>query len=250
MGIFIYRGTQKQKIQLRPKVFFIGTHKDQLESGSAMNVITSIDQDLQESTSQFHHIIEFESESRMLLTVDNFSKDETDFQKIRSAVERVVDRHEFEMVSPSNWLIYSLALRKLTSDVISYEQCFEIAKQCGIVDEKELDEALNFIHTKMGLIRYYPYENVKDIVVIKPQFLYKMISELIVKTFTFDNAGKQSADEFKQKGIFSLQDFERIDCKRGTTGMKPSQFAKLLEIVRIAAPVSYTHLTLPTIYSV
>ena len=237
MGIFVYHGSQKRKIQLRPKVLFIGTHRDRLNGDLAADIISRIDQNLQKSTAQFSSIIEFASECQMMFAVNNFSQDEITFQEIRSAVEQIVERQEFEMVSPSRWLIYSLALRRLKDEVMSYEECFEAAKQCGITDREELNEALHFIHTKMGLIRYFPFEHIKNLVIIQPQFLYDKISELIVKTFTFEKAGKNPADQFKQKGVFSLHDFERIHRKNASTGaMKPSQFAELLKALRIAAP--------------
>ena len=236
MGIFVYRGKSERQIQLQPKVFFIGTHSDMLPSDSAAHTIAKVDQHLQECTKQFHSIIEFASESTMIFTVNNFSEDEIDFINVRIAVQRVVDRQEFEMVSPSNWLIFSLVLRKLEPEIISYEECLNVANQCNILDVSELNEALHFIHTKMGLIRYYMFDNLKDIVVIKPHFLYEKISDLIVKTFTFEKAGKLSTDKFKQRGIFSFEDFERIERKGGSNGMEPSQFTKLLEKLRIVAP--------------
>ena len=236
MGIFVYRGSQKQKVYLRPKVFFIGTHRDRLPPTLVESIIADKDKCLQETTRPFGNIIEYASDSRMIFAVDNFSQDKSDFQSIRSAVERVVERHEFEMVCPSHWLIYSLALRQSKDEILSYEECFKIAKECGIDDKKEFNEALHFIHTKMGLIRYFPYEDTKDLVVIQPQFLYDKITELIVNTFTFEKAGKQSADQFQQNGIFSVSDFERICRKSGNGRMKASQFAMLLEKLRIIAP--------------
>ena len=245
MGIFVYRGHEKKEVQLRPKVFFIGTHRDLLPSNSAErnSIITEKDEYLQKSTSQFVDIIEFASSSRMIFTVDNFSKDKSAFQMIRSAVECAVERHEFEMVCPSHWLIFSFALRRFEQETVSYEECSEVAEQCGIIDEEELNDALHFIHTKMGLIRYFRHDCIKDIVIVKPQLLYDKISELIVKTFTFDKAGKHSADVFKENGIFSVAEFERI-CRRNDKGrrssergMKVPQFTKLLEKLRITAPL-------------
>jgi GTPase SAR1 family protein len=236
MGIFVYRGCEKRKVQLRPKVFFIGTHSDLLPSNSAESIIAEKDKYLQECTNQFADIIEFASSSQMIFTVDNFSEDKSSFQKIRSTVEHAVKRHEFEMVCPSHWLIFSFALRRFEQETVSYEECIEVAKQCGIVDTEELNDALHFIHTKMGLIRYFPHEYINDIVVVKPQLLYDKISELIVKTFTFDKAGKPAAEQF-ENGIFTLHEFERICRRSGEGSMKAPQFAKLLEKLRITAPL-------------
>ena len=139
------------------------------------------------------------------------------------------------MTSPACWLIFSLALRQLKPYVVSYDECLAIARQCGLADD-EVDEALpnHFIHSKMGLIRYFPYEGVKDLVVIHPQYLFDKVTELIVDTFTFEKSNQQIMDEFKKKGIFSLSEFENIS-SRTDTKIKPFQFAKLLERLRIAA---------------
>ena len=185
MGTFVYKGLQKRKAPLRPKVFLVGTHKDQLDSKTANVHIARIDQQLQnaiKSTSHYKALVEFASPSQLIFTVNNFSESESDFQGIRSAVERVVVRDEFQMTSPAHWLIFSLALRKIKPYVVSYDICLEIARQCGLT-EHEFDEALHFIHSKMGLIRYFPYEDVKDLVIIHPQFLFDKVTELIVNTF-------------------------------------------------------------------
>ena len=239
MGTFIYKGLHKRKEILRPKVFLVGTHKDQLDSKLADTCIEAIDQQLQEaikSTSHYSRLVEFSSETQMVFTVDNFSNNDSDFQKIRSAVERVVVRDEFQMTSPAHWLIFSLALRTLESPVISYDECFEIAKECNINKHEELDEALHFIHSKMGLIRYFNYEDTKNVVIIDPQFLFNKVTELIVDTFTFEKSHMSKVDDFKKKGIFSISEFEQIS-SRNKSGMKASQFEKLLEKLRIAAPL-------------
>ena len=238
MGTFVYKGLQKREVPLRPKVFFVGTHKDQLDNKTANDQIVMVDQQLQEiirSTSHCKDLVEFASPSQLMFTVNNFSENDSDFKCIRSAVEQVVIRDGLQMTSPAHWLIYSLAIRNLKSPVISYDDCFKIAKQCEITNPEELNEALHFIHSKMGLIRYFPYKDVKDLVIIDPQFLFDKVTNLIVKTFTFDRVGQLPMEEFKQKGIFSVTEFERISAN-SESGMTSYQFGKLLESLRIAAP--------------
>ena len=239
MGTFVYQGLQKRRLPLRPKVFLVGTHKDKLDSATADERIASIDQKLQEAihdTSHYANLVEFATDTRLIFAVNNFSESDSDFKDIRSAVERVIVRDEFQMTSPAHWLIFSLALRKLESAVVSYDQCLEIARQCGLADN-EFDQALKFIHSKMGLIRYFPYDDVKNLIVIHPQFLFDKVTELIIDTFTFEKTGKHQTDEFRHKGIFSLSKFESIRLREKTNNMiSPFQFAKLLERLRIAAP--------------
>ena len=182
-------------------------------------------------------LVEFASESQLIFTVNNFSVNDSDFKYIRSAVQRVVTRNEFQMTSPTHWLIFSLAIRKLNDRVISYDICLEIARQCGLADD-ELDEALYFIHSKMGLIRYFPYEHIKCLVFIDPQFLFDKVTELIVSTFTFEKVAPYEMEQFKHKGIFSLDKLDEVGTHgHSSTIMSTFQFGKLLERLRIVAPL-------------
>ena len=241
MGTYVYKGLQRKAVPLRPKVFIIGTHKDLLDKRSAKTEIQSIDEHLQavlKSTSHYHEgIVQFASESQMMFDVNNHDLDDSDFRRIRSAVEKVVETGDYRMRSPAHWMIYSLVVRQLKTRVESYDECFAIAKECGIRDMNEFNEALHFIHTKMGLVRYFPHEQLKDLVIVDPQILFEKVTELIVETFTFDNVCKlkhSNLEIFKNMGIFNLSDFTRISSRTGQN-LTPPLFAKLLEYLRIAA---------------
>ena len=237
MGTFVYKGLKRNP--LRPKIFFVGTHKDQLNTGYADDHISKVDKELQErlmGTAHYEKLIEFASESQMMFSVNNFSEDDSDFCKIRFAIERAIKRDQLHMTSPAHWLIFSLALQELSrkSNIISYDHCLKVANECGLKGD-ELSEALDFIHSKMGLIRYYPFEDLKELVILNTQFLFDKVTELIVNTFTFEKAGKQATDKFKNFGIFSASDFQNISAI-DRSGMTPLQFGKLLEHLRIVAP--------------
>ena len=239
MGTFVYKGLQKKCVPLKPKVFLIGTHKDLLNKKSAATIINRIDAQLQtviKSTSHYHEeIIQFASESQMIFTVNNHDPSDSDFQAIRSAVEKTVEKGDYKMRSPAHWMIYSLVVRQLQNRVESYDECFAIAKECGIKDENEFNEALHFIHTKMGLVRYFPHKELKDIVIVDPQVLFAKMTELIVETFTFENLPIHSKLEtFKHKGIFNLSDFTKISSQTDQK-LTPTLFATILEYLRIAA---------------
>ena len=239
MGTFVYKGLQEKNVPLKPKVFLIGTHKDLLDKKSAAPIINHIDSCLQtilKSTSHYRDgVIQFASESQMIFTVSNHDPSNSDFQKIRSAVEKIVERGDYKMKSPAHWMIFSLVVRQLRNRVESYDECFAIAKECGIKDTNEFNEALHFIHTKMGLVRYFPHEELKDLVIVDPQILFEKMTELIVKTFTFGNVINHSnLEAFKNMGIFNLSDFISISSQSGQT-LTPLLFAKLLEYLRIAA---------------
>ena len=114
--------------------------------------------------------------NQMIFAVDNFSESDADFELIRSNVQTLVDTGDFKTTSPSHWLIYSLVLRQLNNQIESYSKCFEIAKDCGIRNNEEHQEALHFIHTKMGIIRYFPVDKLKQIVILDPQVLFDRVT--------------------------------------------------------------------------
>ena len=134
MGTFVYKGLQKREVPLRPKVFFVGTHKDQLDPKCIEDHVAEVDNQLQQaimSITHFEGLVEFASPSQLMFTVNNFSKSDDDFRNIRIAVEQVITRNEFKLTSPVHWLIFSLALRKIQHPVASYDLCYQIAKSVG-----------------------------------------------------------------------------------------------------------------------
>ena len=221
------------------KVFFVGTHKDKVSEAEIECIDLGL-QHLVKSTSLYRKgMIQFASESRMLLAVNNLSRDDSDAQLVRSAVERLGSRGDFNIRALLSWLIFSLTIRKHNDRVLSYEQCFEVARQCGIETRDELNEALWFLHTKVGLIRYFQGEGLEDlqkIVITDPQILFDMNTDLVVDTFTFNKVDPAIQEAFKKKGIFPFSTFERISGSSEQL-LTPSRLVKLLEHLLIIAPL-------------
>ena len=237
MVIYINRGGEQ--VPLKPQVFFVGTHKDMV-SDQEIDHIDHVLQQLVTSTGLYRKgIIQFGTESRMLLAVNNLSDDDSDVQLVRAAVERLGRQGGFNVRAPPSWLIFSLIIRQHEGHVLSYEQCFEVARQCGIMTQGELNEALWFLHTKVGLIRHFQGEGLEDlqkIVIQDPQVLFDMITDLVVETFTFDKADPVVWEDFKKKGIFPFSIFERISGSSGHL-LTPSRLVNLLEHLHIIAPL-------------
>ena len=231
---------------IKPKVFFIGTHRDKLLETKAKESIEEIDKLLQKfvrQTSLFRQgSIQFAQPTKKLIfDVNNLSTDDNEFQKIRSAVQQTVERKHYEdftIKCPSSWLVFSLILRAKhkSSQVLSFEECFSIAQECGIPDRRELSQALSFIHSRLGLVRYFNVDGLNKLVVVDPQILFDRITDLLVNTFTCSHAEVNEIEDFYQKGIFPIAVVERINKKCSSDVQLPfTWLTNLLNYLKIAA---------------
>ena len=239
MGTYVYMGRGKEQVPLRPEVFFVGTHMDKVSQVKIDRVDRSL-RHMVKSTGLYREgMIQFASESRMLLAVNNLSDDDSGIHQVRAALERLGSRGSFKVTAPPSWLIFSLTIRQHKDRILSYEQCFEVARQCGITSREELNEALWFLHTKVGLIRHFQgagLEDLQETVIQDPQLLFDRITDLVVETFTFDKADPVVREDFKKKGIFPFSTFEKISASSDHL-LTPSRLVKLLEHLHIIAPL-------------
>jgi hypothetical protein len=229
--------------RIKPKIFFVGTHKDFLPANSAEEIIQRKNELLQSCVRQtslfYQDAIQFaEHPKQLIFAVNNLSDDDDEFQKIRSAVQITVEKDEFTIECPSSWLILSLILRaKHKSDqVLTFDKCFSIAQECGITDRNELNQALSFIHSKLGLVRYFNVKELNTLVVIDPQVLFDKITDLIVKTFTIENVDVKEIEDFHQRGIIPVAVMQKISDKSSSDSQLPFKWlTDLLNYLRIAA---------------
>jgi GTPase SAR1 family protein len=235
---------------IKPKVFFIGTHRDRIQPKTAtiseIDQVVEIDQVLQtcvKQTSLFRQgSIQFAQQKPtqiLMFAVNNHSTDDSEFQKIKLTVQQTVERRkEFTVECPSSWLVFSLVLREKhkSNQVLSFKECFSIAQECGILDCGELSRALTFIHLRLGLVRYFNVEGLNELIIIDPQILFDRITDLLKKTFIPSHAEVNEIDDFYQKGILPIEVVESIAKKCDSDVKIPFPWlTKLLNYLRIAA---------------
>ena len=237
MGTYVYNKKQEKPILLKPKVIFIGTHRDKV-STKKMQQIDHRLHEMVKATSLCHEgLVEPVSESQLMVAVNNMSTDDTHFRCVQTIVERIADRDIFRVSLPTTWLIFSLVIRRLKRPIITYAECFTIALQYGIDSKEELNAALWFLNTKVGLVRHFRgkgLEDLQDIVIVDPQILFTKITRLIVNTFTVSNVTANVCDEFKSKGIFPHSVLERMSSEDiDYQLLTVNRFVKLLEHLHI-----------------
>ena len=97
-----------------------------------------------------------------------------------------------------------------------------------------MNDALRFLHENVGVIRYYhDVSELREFVIKDPQYVFDMITDLIVATFTFDRTAPALHEQFTTKGIFPLDVFEKL--ARSTEFLPPAKLVALLQHLNIVA---------------
>ena len=229
-------------IPIKPKVVLVGTHKDQATKKHIASVQRVLKETLKDTEYYRDGIIVFESSENPALTIINLSTDKEDTFFIRNFIARLACDPAFKVSIPAPWLALQLSLRTLDDSVISYEQCAHIASDCGIHNGEELKEALWFLHTRMGVIRYFhQIPELQDIVIRDPQIIFSKINELIIHTFTFERIRDAYVSEtFREKGIFPADILDKIP-QPSDKLFTNSKLISLLKHMNVIAPIYDIH---------
>ena len=231
----VFRMVGGKKVIIQPNVFFVATHKDLVSEEHIHQVDIALQEVVKGTEAYKDGMVQFASESQMIIAVNNLSEGEEDVQQIRAAVERIGKRgDDYRVQTPFSWLMFSNIMQQMKSPVLKYEQCYSVAQQCGIDTRKEMNDALRFLHENIGVVRYYhDVHDLQGFVIKDPQYIFEMITDLIVATFTFDHADPATREQFARKGIFPLDVFEKL--ARSTEFLPPSKLITLLQHLNIVA---------------
>ena len=198
------------------QVFLVGTHSDNVTPRKINGIDHTLHQ-LIESTD-----LNIFPDGFKLLAVDNKSR--YGIEMVQKALEQL-DKDKFNVRASPSWLIFGLVIQEEKESVLSHKRCLEIAKNCNIniARPEELNEALSFLHTKVGLIRHFQKVELEEFVILNPQVLFDVVTELVEKTFTL-----------KDKVIFPFSTLKNISSKHKLNQL---WLAKLLKHLNIIAPL-------------
>jgi hypothetical protein len=221
--------------------YILGTHKDLVSEEQ----ITEFDKKLQQSirsTDFFSSgLVQFSSEDRMVLPIDNMRGGEGEIKKIRNFLEEGVKQHFKKLKIPAAWLVLSLCLRKREEKTVSLESVQQLARDIGILEE-EMKVALWFLHYHAGVLMYFPeLPELKDTVICDTQVVYDSATNLIVSTLKFERVGRAASENFRKTGQFCLEDIRRAtnEVSGNSRDFIPLQkLVKVLEYLNIIARIA------------
>ena len=225
----------RENIGIKPKVFFIGTHKDLVSEAILLKREKELAAAIKKTAWYKKDMIEFASSENLIFSVNNFDQNDSSFVEVRKAIERLSHQSGYKIKIKAQWLGLELSLRAHNESVISISECEKIAEECSISDAECVKEALWFLHNKVGSIRHYQQiPELNDIVITKPQLLFTIVTDLLVSTFP-RATGKINLT-FQEKGRFTRDELQEIG-KIDKTGLTVTQVIALLCYLHILAPL-------------
>ena len=179
-------GSGVEEIPNRSCVFFIGTHKDKVSPERIVAMNRDLIELIQDTPQYKANIVQRCNAESLIFAVDNFSslENDEDFVVIRRATQGLVYGSHLRVKAPTSWIFTGLVLQKLseTQTIISYDQCQEIARQCGI-EQNSFKACVQFLHHTTGAIRHYESDHLQNVVIIKPQVVINALSHLFKRAF-------------------------------------------------------------------
>ena len=214
----------------------VGTHKDKASQDDIQAAEKSLKEKIENAEYFEKNMVHYPFSGKLIFAIDNTQ--EGDVQELRKVLEEIISKRFPRLPLSAPWLLFEIALRKAGVKILTMKDCQKIAKCYGITSKKELKEALRFLH-QMGMVRYYPdVKEVKDLIICDLQILFDSITDIIVHTFTFKEAGEAGKQKFQKTGRFSLQEFKRLATQKGSNDLlTPEKLVKLLEYLHILVSI-------------
>ncbi len=235
----------------KPYVIIVGTHKDCLveevasslpETASDEAKKKAVDKRIRKINDNINSLLKEHSyeglviptdKKEVVFTVDNTCKDDDDFKKIRSRILRKVKSKEFSILFPLSYLLAFLELQTYSSPFIKRSEFLKAVSQYGL-KEMDIDHCLRFLHDRVGVLRFFPFGDLKDVIVKDPQALFNMVTNLIIQSFI--TAGNLKERNEVERGIYSRDSFDSILYESDDVVITLDEVILLLKELRIVAP--------------
>ena len=220
---------------VKPKVLLVGTHTDLISKQQ----VTSVDDLLQAwiRNTKVESLVHFASPSQMIFPVNSLSPNDPGILHLQAALKYyALHSDEFQVTVLLKWLIFSAVIQQIHKPVWTYEQCFQVAETCSVNTYSEFDDALQFLHTRVGVLRYYPMiKEHRNIVIIKPKYLAEALSDVVAANFSEEKGEK----ELKNTGLLSMELCQTVS-KHSNDLLTASKLFALLEYLHTAVRYDQT----------
>ncbi len=223
-------------------VYIVGTHKDLVSNDAIDQYEYNLQEQLKATYFYQEGIIKWwpkedfsqSLEERLIYPIDNMHGEDEEMCCLRKSIlDRLHAIHGKKRI-PSQWLLFSILLRKNKENFISLHSCFELGEKLNMKKE-DVKSALHFLHYNLGICMYF--HNVpalEDIVITNTQAVFKRLTVLIEAAYkTFKEVDKAARERFRESGKFSVAKFKVL----GDDILPLEKLVLILSHLNIIAPV-------------
>ncbi len=229
-------------------VYIVGTHKDLVTNDFIDQYEYNLQEQLkatyfyQEGIIKWWHKEDFSStsnvsqsvEERLIYPIDNMYGDDKEICCLRKSIlDRLHAIHGKKRI-PSQWLLFSILLRKEKENFISLHSCFELGDKLSMKKE-DVKSALHFLHYNLGIcMHFHNVPALEDIVITNTQAVFKRLTVLIEAAHKpFKEVDKAARERFQMSGTFSVDKFKVL----GDDILPLEKLVLILSHLNIIAPV-------------
>ena len=241
----------------------VGTHRDKVSEATAAGKDEEIQKELKRlleyeylDEEPYHNYLS-KTDGRLVLCVDN-TGGEVEVDQHRKLIEKMINEKFYDDSKyhiPASWLMFSIFLRKMHKDVITIEQCQQIAKRLHIPADHTKD-VLWYLHHHIGILMYYRKDEVegleKDIIICQPQVIFTSVSQLILNAFLPERSPDDLIQKkFWERGQFRLRDVRKVlEFNSQETGLTVDELLSILQFLSVLVKLTGDVFFLPAVLRV
>ena len=258
---------QPQPIESMPPpcqiAIIVGTHRDKVSETTAASKDGEIQKELKKlleyeylEEEPYHNYLS-KIDGKLVLCVDNTGGiDEID--RHRKIIEEMINEKFYDDSKyriPASWLMFSIFLRKMHKDVITIEQCQQIAKRLHIPPNHTKD-VLWYLQHHIGILMYYRKDEVegleKDVIICQPQVIFTSVSQLILNAFLPERSPNDLVrKKFWEQGQFRLRDVRKaLEFESQEAGLTVDQLLSILQFLSVLVKLTGDVFFLPAVLRV
>ena len=223
-------------------ICLVGTHADKVASEvvtkTADQLATLVDK------TQCEAAVWQTEKGSVLFSVDNttagnkYSEDPV-ASVIRSRIEDLAaEKGVYEL--PITWMLLELEIQQVCAkkdkSYISFDECFALARDTGLISDKEEVRSVLLYHHQLGtLIHFAEVPGLCDYVITDHQWWFDKLSSIICVTFKQGTCNRQAVNRLTYEGLFSKDLLQHIEWK---DEIKQDFFLSLLVRIKIIACVT------------
>ena len=239
--------TTTETMEGTPGIALVGTFKDMYEDDELRNTLgwwsKTISQQLQPFTSMPKKcdLLSFKH-NQIIFPIDGSKEGWCDNSEVIEELKHQIFENRAKVEIPLWHIIFMQNMKETTTrkknkkNYLTLKECIKIGKSCQIdLTIPDIEEALYNFHS-VNLLLYFP-DSLKNIIFIDPSFLYKMVTDIIVRSFHSSESGIENLN-FNKTGIMIKSFLEHIPSFQTLTGnFTKEDFLKLLLDLLIIANI-------------